>query len=192
MDGSVYPEAGAELIERARADRNAFGEIYDLYVRRVYAFCLSKSGDQTAAEDLTSQTFERALSAFSRYEDRGAPLSAWFLRIAANLVTDRGRQTGRVVYLGDDPLPEQILDQPGEPNPEDVVQQWERAAWMRDQMAGLPDDQRRALQLRYWDGYSVGEVAVQLQRNENATKQLLHRAINNLRSRLGSTVRDHV
>lgn len=177
------PEAGADLVERARHDRTAFGEIYDLYVRRVYAFCLSHSGNKEVAEDLTSQTFERALGAIARYEHRGAPLSSWLFRIAANLVTDRGRQQSRVAFLGDDPLPEPRVDPAAEDRPEAVVERWERAATIRSLMAGLPADQQEALRLRYWNGMSVAEVAVRLGRNENATKQLLFRAVTGLRKR---------
>jgi len=179
----MHAEAGAELIERARHDRAAFGELYDLYVRRVYAFCLSHTGNKEVAEDLTSQTFERALGAIPRYEHRGAPLSSWFFRIAANLITDRGRRSGRIVLLGDDPPPESRLDQPSEPQPEEWVDRWERAASLRALMAELPADQQDALRLRYWEGMSVAEVAARLGRNENATKQLLFRATTGLRNR---------
>ena len=179
----MYSEAGAHLIERARHDSAAFGEIYDLYVRRVYAFCLSHTGNKEVAEDLTSQTFERALGAIARYEPRGAPLSSWLFRIAANLITDRGRQSRRIVFLGDDPLPEPRFDPAAEDRPEAVVERWERATALRDLMAGLPDDQQEALRLRYWNGMSVAEVAARLGRNENATKQLLFRAVTGLRRR---------
>jgi RNA polymerase sigma-70 factor (ECF subfamily) len=180
----MHPEAGADLIERARHDRIAFGAIYDLYVRRVYAFCLSHTGNKEVAEDVTSQTFERALGAIARYQHRGAPLSSWLFRIAANLITDRSRQSGRVVLLGDDPPPESRLDHPSEPQPDEVVERWERAASIRSLMADLPADQQEALRLRYWDGMAVAEVAVRLGRNENATKQLLFRATTGLRRRI--------
>src|SRR5579859_605724 len=117
----MHPEAGADLVERARHDRAAFGEIYDLYVRRVYAFCLSHTGNKEVAEDVTSQTFERALGAIARYEHRGAPLSSWLFRIAANLIRDRGRRESRVVLLGDDPPPESRLEGPSETSPEEWV-----------------------------------------------------------------------
>jgi RNA polymerase sigma-70 factor, ECF subfamily len=180
----VPAEAPTDLIDRARTNRSAFGAIYDLYVHRVYAFCMSQVRNREMAEDLTAQTFERALRAIGRYEHRGAPLSSWLFRIAANLATDRGRQSGRLVLLGDAPIPEERLDRPGDPTPEERVLQWERAATVRQHMSELPDDQQRALRLRFWEGYSVVEVGERLGRNENATKQLLHRAVTNLRARM--------
>jgi len=118
-------------------------------------------------------------------------MSSWLLRISANLIIDRGRQGNRLVLLGDNPLPEQHLDSPVEPQPEEWVARWERAAWLRQHMASLPEDQQRALRLGFWEGHSVAEVGVQLGRNENATKQLLHRAMTNLRVRITPEERSH-
>ncbi len=181
--GESRPEAPAELIERAKHDRAAFGELYDLYLRRVYAFCLARSKDQQEAEDLTAQTFERALVAIERYEHRGAPLSSWLFRIAANLVTDQARRRGGLVLMGDNSLPEPV--DTADLNPEEQVVRWERAAWLRSHLSALPPDQQRALRLRFWEGNSVAEVAARLNRNENATKQLLHRAMQNVRRSIG-------
>jgi hypothetical protein len=77
-------EAEPALIAQARHDRAAFAALYDLYVTRVYAFCAVHSTSREDAEDLTAQTFERALHAISHYEERGQPFSAWLLRIAAH------------------------------------------------------------------------------------------------------------
>src|SRR5579859_5764866 len=145
----MYAEAGEDLIARARYNRTAFGEIYDLYLRRVYAFCLTRTGDPQQAEDVTSQTFERALKAIANYESRGAPMSSWLFRIAANLITDRGRGSGRVRTVDDAALPEQPSLDP-EDDPAVWVERWERAAELRDHMAALPADQQEALRLRYW------------------------------------------
>ena len=84
-------EADPELIARARHDRAAFAALYDLYVARVYAFCAVHSATREEAEDLTAQTFEQALGAIARYEERGQPFSAWLLRIAANAAANRAR-----------------------------------------------------------------------------------------------------
>jgi RNA polymerase sigma factor (sigma-70 family) len=72
----------------------------------------------------------------------------------------------------------------GERTPEDQVEEWERDGEIRSLMSTLPRDQQRALRLRYWQQRSVAEVALEMGRNENAAKQLLHRAIRNLRLRL--------
>lgn len=92
-------EADPNLIERAKHDRSAFAELYRLYLPRVHAFCQTHSQSRDEAEDLTSQTFERALRALPRYQARGVPLSSRLFRIAANLAIDRGRRSGHVINL---------------------------------------------------------------------------------------------
>ncbi|MBV9281318.1 MAG: RNA polymerase sigma factor [Chloroflexi bacterium] len=179
----MYSEAGDELLDRARQDLAAFGEIYDLYLRRVHAFCLSRTGNQEDAQDLTAQTFERALAAIGSYETRGAPLSSWLLRIAANLIADRARRGGRVVPLGEGAPPESASEDE-EDDPAALVERWERATWLRRHIASLSQDQQEAIRLRYWEGRSTLEVAQQMGRSEGAIKQLLHRAVGSLRTRL--------
>lgn len=177
----MYLEASAELIARARHDRAAFAEVYDLYLRRVYTFCLSRCRNSDEAEDLTAQTFERALHAIGRYDDRGKPLSSWLFTIAAHLVVDHARERAR--NAGGDVSLDTRHDTGG--GPEAQVAEWESDLEMRSLIATLPPEQQRALQLRYWQERSIAEVAREMGRNENAAKQLLHRAIRTLRLRLG-------
>jgi len=76
----------ATLVDQAVAgDREAFGELYERYVSRVHRYLLYLAADVDAAQDLTEQTFLRALAAIHRYEKRGVPFVAWLLRIAHNL-----------------------------------------------------------------------------------------------------------
>lgn len=181
----MYAEADPDLIDRARRERAAFGELYDMYGLRVYAFCLSVGGERKAAEDLTSQTFERALRVIRRYEHRGAPFSSWLFRIAANLAIDRARGSGRLIHMGDAMATSEPEDESQENDPEALVVRWERATLLRLRLASLPTDQQQAVRLHYWENRSVTEVAELMRRNENAIKQLLHRAMVNLRNRMG-------
>src|SRR5579871_6889962 len=61
----------ATLIEHAKGNPEAFGVLYERYVRAVFAFAFSKTHDTALAEDITSQTFLQALRALPRYEQRG-------------------------------------------------------------------------------------------------------------------------
>jgi RNA polymerase sigma-70 factor (ECF subfamily) len=90
-----------------------------------------------------------------------------------------------VSTLGDAPIPEERLDRSPEGDPQEQVERWERAAALRERVETLPEDQRTAIRLRYIEGLSLAEVAERVGRNENATKQLLHRATTSLRARMG-------
>ncbi|MER3406325.1 MAG: hypothetical protein C4289_15145, partial [Chloroflexota bacterium] len=75
-------EDDAVLVRRAQADPQAFGDLYRRYVRRVYTYLYYRTGRVEDAEDLTAQTFARALAHLPRYDERRLPFSAWLLRIA--------------------------------------------------------------------------------------------------------------
>lgn len=180
----MVEEASPTLIERAKHDRAAFGHLYDLYVHRIYGFALGHTRTREEAEDLTAQTFERALAGIARYEPRGTPFSAWLYRIAANLAIDRARRTGGVVLLGEGALPE-TRARDAEADPPGMVERWERANWLLDHLALLPHEQQQAVQLRFWDDRSFAEIGEAMERSEAAAKQLVYRAIRGLRIHIG-------
>ena len=89
---TCVPLEDETLIDRATAgDREAFGELYERYINRVYKHVFYMVNDVDVAQDLTEQTFLRALEAIQRYEKRGIPLLAWLLRIARNLSLNNQR-----------------------------------------------------------------------------------------------------
>src|SRR3990170_4792920 len=74
--------AERRLIQASQRDRNRFGQIYERYFHRVYAFAITRTGDRATAEDVTAETFHRALQNLSHFQWRGGPFSAWLLRLA--------------------------------------------------------------------------------------------------------------
>ncbi len=191
-EGSERSEADAALIVQARHDRAAFGEIYRFYVRRVYAFCRAHSGSREEAEDLTAQTFERALAAIGRYEDRGGRFSSWLLRIAANAAVDRARRGRHDEPLGDDSLSEKGALRSGHGGTTRWVEEWEQSIWIKAHVATLPKDQRRVVGLRFYEDRGFGDVATEMGRSEGAVKQLAQRALKALRARMDEEAVDDV
>ncbi|HLZ73225.1 MAG TPA: sigma-70 family RNA polymerase sigma factor [Dehalococcoidia bacterium] len=189
VDTPLRPDAGelaheAALVARAVSDPEAFGELYDRYVLRVYRFAFRRLGDHAEAEDVTAQTFHRAFEALGRFEWRGAPFGAWLFRIARNAVIDRRRAGAAPVSL------DGIGEGGYEPTdaaataPEDAVLLDEElgAAWAA--VARLPALQRRAVTLRFGRDLSHAEVGAIIGRSEAATKQLVYRAMKTLRELL--------
>jgi RNA polymerase sigma-70 factor, ECF subfamily len=169
-----------EFVERG----DAIPWIYDRYHPVVLAFAVHRTADPTQADDIVSQTFVQALQALPRYEERGATIGAWLLRIAAHVVADQARRQRRVAAV----LPRlwYARDACDERNPEDWVQSQERRAWLCTHLQTLSVEQRHALWLRYGEGRRVREVATQIGRSEGATKQMLARTLKTLRGRLES------
>src|SRR5260370_11347872 len=83
------------LIEAAQRDPTRFGDLYDSYFDRVYAYVARRVGDRTETEDLVSDVFHQALANLRRFEWRGAPLLAWAYRLAGHKIAG---------YLGRGPL----------------------------------------------------------------------------------------
>ena len=77
------------LVELARAgDKDAFGLLYDHYQASVYRFLYYRTRSQVLAEDLTSETFFRALRSMNSFRWQGKDFGAWLMTIARNLTTD--------------------------------------------------------------------------------------------------------
>lgn len=83
------------LVEAARTDADAFAQLYELYLNRIYAFALRRTTTRHVAEDITASTFERAYRTIHRFEWRGGGFGAWLFRIAANELADHYRKAGR-------------------------------------------------------------------------------------------------
>ena len=181
--GRRWAEADADLIQRARHDRDAFGAIYDMYVRRVYAFCLATMNDREDAKDATAQTFESALRAIARYEDRGVPFSSWLLRIAANVIAMRARHRCGIIVLGENAL-RCTSCTAGDGDAAAWVERWERAERLQQHLAALPADYRMVLIYRYRDDLTLAEVAARMGRSHAAIRQLVRRALIAIRARL--------
>src|SRR5690349_13389379 len=69
-------DAERRLVEAAQADPARFGELYERYVDAIYSFSYHQTGSHQQAEEVTAETFERALKHLPRYRWRGVPYSA--------------------------------------------------------------------------------------------------------------------
>ncbi|MGZ4733727.1 MAG: RNA polymerase sigma factor [Terriglobales bacterium] len=163
------------LVEAAKKDPSRFAELYELNFTRVYAFIARRVGDRDVAQDLTSDVFHKALASIQSFEWRGVPFAGWLLRIAANMIVDRSKRSGREVSGQDD-----VPDPGTQPNLEEIDQH-ARLFRLVDQ---LPPDQSRVIGMRFAEEKSIREIANELGRSEGAVKQLQFRALQNLRQRM--------
>ncbi len=167
----------AVLVARAQAEPAAFGRLYDRYVKRVYRYLCSRTGDSAAAEDIAAQTFLAALEALPRYRHRGR-FAAWIFAIARNQARDHFRRGRRQVPL----------DEAGEvPDDVDLLQravQTERSAALVRRIAALPEEDQELIRLRYVAELSFAEIASLLGRREDAVKKALYRLLARLQDRL--------
>jgi RNA polymerase sigma-70 factor, ECF subfamily len=164
------------LIEAAQREPARFGELYERYLDAIYSFSYHYTGSRQAAEEVTAETFERALKHLPSYRWRGVPYGALLYRIAASVVS-RQRRRPPFLELGDG----QPADAPG---PEEAWLSADTGRTLRTALARLPDDQRTAILLRFEGGLRNAEIARLIGRSEGAVKALTFRGITALRSTL--------
>lgn len=162
-------------------DSQAFGELYDRYVDSVFKYLLFRVGDRALAEDLTSETFLRALRRISSVSYQGRDLGAWFVTIARNLVLDHVKSSRYRLETTTAEITERPGRSAGEGSgPEhEAVAAATRAELMRC-IGQLGPDQQECIMLRFLQGLSVAETAAHMGRNEGAIKALQHRAVRRL------------
>lgn len=167
------------LADRCDDDLDAFTELYNRYLCRVYRFVRSQTPDEATAEDLTAHTFFRALSGAGSFKGYGTYRS-WLFRIAHNtVVTWRSNRSRRPIVLEE--LPERT--DPG-PSPATVVLTDEEKSLVWRVVSTLAPAQREVLALRYLDDLTAEEIAQVTDRSRGAVRILLHRARNSLRRAL--------
>jgi RNA polymerase sigma-70 factor (ECF subfamily) len=168
------------LVERATVrDPEAFAELYDRHVARVYRHIYYLVGDLGETEDLTAQTFLQAWEAIERYEIRGAPFVSWLLRIGHNLAVSYLRSRREKAQL-----PEALVDEGVRRNPEKVAEQHADEEQVREAILQLRDEQRQVIILRFVEDLEYREVAEIVGKSVAAVRVIQHRALNNLRKRM--------
>jgi len=87
-DDPEHARMAALVTLAQQGDAEAFGQIYDAYVDTIYRYLYYRVGSHAVAEDLTSETFLRALRRIDSFSWQGKDIGAWFVTIARNLVAD--------------------------------------------------------------------------------------------------------
>lgn len=174
----------AELIERAKTDKEAFGELYEVYVDRIYNYVYYRTGNVEDAEDLTARIFFKAMQHIGNYHDRGVPFSAWLYRIAHNLVANWHRDRSRRKIISLDDI---VQWQAPEKGPEFVTQLMEDKDALLTAIRRLPADRQELLILKFVERLSNAEIGEIMGRSEGAIKSLYHRTLLSLREDLQRT-----
>jgi len=179
--GSATSDESLALEVRDRRDRSALEELVGRYDRRIFGLLLRFLGSPERAEEAAQETFLRLLRGLPSY--RGdLPFRPWLYRIALNTArsigtreAERGNRERRAA-LG---RPEEDRSM----NPADQVLRKEVSALVED----LPDNQRQAVILHYFQGLSHSEVASALEVPAGTVASRIHLALESLRGRLATT-----
>jgi RNA polymerase sigma-70 factor, ECF subfamily len=169
-----------ELVQSARTDPRAFGELYQRYLGRIYRYLRARTRCEEDAADLTQQVFLQALAAIPGYREQGLPFAAWLFRIARNIAIDARRH--RKLTLDWDLLPEALHPRSEqEHDPATGVLQREAIEALRALLLGLDSDKRELIALRFVAGLTAREIAAIVGKNEAAVQKQIVRTLHALK-----------
>jgi RNA polymerase sigma factor (sigma-70 family) len=169
---AAVPSIGrAAGVEPQQVDAGATQELYERYSAQIYGFCVNRLGSRDEAEDATQSTFLNAHRALQRGVTPEAEL-AWLFKIAHNVCLTRrrsSRRRNRVESPSDLGAVQDLLPAPSRESADDLIR-------LTDALSHMPDNQRRAILLREWQGLSYHEIADDLNVTQSAVETLIFRA----------------
>ena len=170
-----------DIVSRAiKGDGEAFTQLYEEHLDKIYRYVYLKVGSQSEAEDLTQEVFVKALEAIGSYKWRNLPFGSWLFRIAHNQVVDYFRKQGKVekTALDDD------ITLVSESNPALTAERELQIEEVIKCIGKLSPAQRDVISLRFGSELSTTEVAEVLGKNTGTVKALQYNAIVALRKML--------
>ena len=170
---AAVPSIGrASLVERSRVAPQAAATegLYERHAAKLQSYCLHQLGSREEAEDAVQTTYMNAFRALGRGIVPEAE-SAWLFKIAENVCLSRRRSSwrrGRIESPSDFEIIEEIIPGPNRQNDELIG--------IEAALASMPEQQRRAILLREWQGLSYREIAEELEVTQSAVETLIFRA----------------
>jgi len=174
----IPPEDAQRLIAAAQdGDREAFGELYRVYRDRVFRYIYYRVSTRALAEDLTSETFIRALRHITTFSWQGCDFVAWLFTISRNLVADYFKSSRHRMEVS---TGEMLDSDEVEASPEESVLEHLSNEALLNAVHRLTDGQRECIKLRFLEQLTVAETARVMDLSEGAVKTLQYRAVRTL------------
>lgn len=180
---SVFDERSA-LEGLRKLDSQAIGAIYDKYFPEIYRYIRYRIGDDSVAEDITSDVFVRLLEAAQKNQGPSSSLKGWLIATSSNAVNDHLRRQYRR------PTEELSEALPDDSNIHVELDQREQNKMVQSAYAQLTSEQQHVLALRFGMGYSLEQTATVMKKNVNAVKALQFRALSALQRQIGEAIHE--
>lgn len=159
-------------------DTQAFGELYEYFLPKIYPFIYYQVKHRETAEDLTSLTFSKALDKIKQFKKHEANFSAWLYQIARNTVTDHWR-TNKITYEID--MAQTQSTQTEVSREFDAKQKLNQ---VEEKLEKLNPEQKEIIIMRLWQELSYEEISQILNKSEASCKMSFSRSIKQLRQNL--------
>lgn len=170
------------LIRERRKD--ALEQLYDRYAKLVYSFARKATGDEGLSREVVQLVFTRLWTTQAAYDADKGVFANWLISITRNIAIDVQRRERR--HRSSVPLEE--LSRPAEEeqggNPESGALRRMEYSQMREAARRLSSAQQRVIELLYWRGFTLQEIAAMGEEPIGTVKNRLHQALKVLRQHL--------
>lgn len=165
------------LVRAKKGDKDAYGEIYNLFLKTIFRFIYFSVRNWELAEDLTQTTFFKAWRALASFSLSGGSFRAYLFAIARNLVIDYSRSKKEL------PL-ETIENYPSKEDPEEdfIKSEAKRVVWQA--LRDLPKEEEHLIVLRFFEQLRYKEIARVSGKSEGAVRVSIHRILKKLKKDL--------
>jgi RNA polymerase sigma-70 factor (ECF subfamily) len=177
-----------ELVKQAQGSPDAFAKLYDQYYPKIFGYILRRSANLEAAQDITSETFLKALGKLWQFRWRNVSFSSWLYKIASNEINQYFRKAEYKKSISLEELHEQGFELLSPHDPEsELIEAQEKLKQHQDfleiqkKITKLPAKYQEVIALRFFEKKQINEIAEILGKREGTIKSLLHRAVEKLR-----------
>ncbi|RBL92382.1 RNA polymerase sigma factor [Chitinophaga flava] len=178
-----------QLVEQAKSDPNAFGELYDQYYSKIFNYAFRITGDYVIACDIAAETFMKAFTKINSFQWKGISVSSWFFKIATNELNQYFRSkkytSTSLTELG------AVENTSGYKHFSDETNDTISRIYMTEDfkrvqqlLQSLPPDYQKVIALKYFEEMSIKEISEIMGKKEGTIKSLISRGIDRLRQSL--------
>jgi RNA polymerase sigma-70 factor (ECF subfamily) len=177
-----------KLVRQAQKAPDAFAKLYDQYYPKIFGYVLRRTTNLEAAQDITSETFLKALKKLWQFRWRNISFSSWLYKIATNEINQYFRKAEYKKSISMEELQEQGFElmSPHDPESElieaqEKLKQYQDFLEIQEKIVRLPAKYQEVIALRFFEQKKINEIAEILGKKEGTVKSLLHRAVEKLR-----------
>lgn len=185
VNDETEPDKDAELLRRVAAgDRGAFAEFYDRHSTLMFSVACKILNDPTEAQDVLQETFLQIWEKAARFDPKLGKAASWVATLTRNKAIDRIRASQRRSRLADEAGAESAIAAEAGDSANEALHGQDKARLIQSAITGLPDEQRRAIELAYFSGLTQHEISEQLKEPLGTVKARIRRGLLKLRDQL--------
>lgn len=179
----IYEEK--RIVKEAQKNPKVFGLIFDEFYRPIFNYVLRRIPNIRDAQDITSETFFKALKGLGKFRWQNIPFSAWLYRIATNEINNFYRKKGDIIKINIEQAPEI----PSQENIEKEIIEAEKELENKKEFLKLHEsikklsvDYQTIITLRFFEKKKISEICQIINKPEGTVKSQIHRALERLKN----------